>query len=186
MLLVSREFPLLYSRSASRQNFTFTFAVILICWLTDLSPLPHDTYIHTYIHTNLYSAKIVKRIWGADQRYNTLILFVRRKTCRTRKSITRVCADNFGNMSSSCDRRWTLSFKLDLENAKTDQCIEYIGHRSFSSGHTDTQKHIGPSALLGPLKWSVTIRRSSGGRLPLWTLKAWQRLFWSSVYFFAF
>jgi len=28
-------------------------------------PTTVNIYIHTYIHTNLYSAKIVKRIWGA-------------------------------------------------------------------------------------------------------------------------
>jgi len=32
---------------------------------TERSDMDH-TVIYTYIHTNLYTAKIVKRIWGAD------------------------------------------------------------------------------------------------------------------------
>jgi len=52
-------------RTASRsEKRRINAATELIHSKTDsVTPVPE--YIHTYIHTNLYSAKIVERIWGA-------------------------------------------------------------------------------------------------------------------------
>jgi len=49
--------------------------------------------------------------------------------------------------------------QLDLDNVKLNQRAKYPGQRSFNTKvivHTHTHTHMGPVALPGPLKWSVT------------------------------
>jgi len=50
------------------------------------------------------------------------------------------------------------AFDLGIPNVKVEQCVKYLGQRSFRSKVmvlTDRHTYTGPIALRGPLKWSV-------------------------------
>jgi len=54
----------------------------------------------------------------------------------------------------------TLTFKLVLGSVKMNCHSNYLGHRSFSSNvfvWTYRRTHTGPTAVPGPMKWSVKI-----------------------------
>ena len=54
----------------------------------------------------------------------------------------------------------TLTFKLELNSVKMNQRAKTLDQRSFRSkvtARTNTQTHTGPTALSGPLMWSVTV-----------------------------
>ena len=51
-----------------------------------------------------------------------------------------------------------LSLEFDLDTVKTNHRAKYLDQRPFRSKFIvwkQTHRHIRPSALLGPLKWSV-------------------------------
>jgi len=52
----------------------------------------------------------------------------------------------------------TLTFEHYLDRLKMNRLAKYLGQMSFSSKVlvlTQTDTHIGPIALLGPIKWLV-------------------------------